>query len=82
MQEAPPGGDPPTALQLDVTNYPSVAALNKEGRSGCAKLVSDRKDLESLVVTPAWQPKANWSGGTLYGWCWIHRHTGPLPPIR
>jgi hypothetical protein len=72
----------PTGLQWDVTQYPSPAALAKKGRSACAKLVSDRRDLESLVVTPDWQSDANWSGGTLYGWCWIHRRAGALPPIR
>jgi hypothetical protein len=72
----------PTPLQLSVTHYPSAATLRKEGRSACAKLVADREDLETLVVTPDWHSRENWSGGTLYGRCWIHRHAGLLPPIK
>jgi len=72
----------PTGLPWDVSKYPSAAALSQKGREGCATLVSARKDRGSVVVTPEWQSKANWSGGTLYGWCWVHRHTGLLPPIR
>jgi hypothetical protein len=71
----------PTPLQISVTSYPSPAVLSKEGRSGCAELVAQRKDLESLVATPDWYSRANWSGGTLYGQCWIHRKAGLLPPI-
>lgn len=72
----------PSGLPWDVTRYPSAAALSKKGRAGCHRLVSERQDRRSLVVTPEWQSRANWSGGTLYGWCWIHRSTGSLPPIR
>ena len=72
----------PDPLQLSVTHYPSAAVLSKKGRSLCVKSVADRTDLERLVVTPDWHSRANWSGGTLYGRCWIHRHTGLLPPIR
>jgi hypothetical protein len=72
----------PTGLQWDVTQYPSAPALDKKGRSGCARLVAARRDLARLIVTPDWQSEANWSGGTLSGWCWIHRQTGSLPPIR
>jgi hypothetical protein len=72
----------PTGLQRDVTHYPSAAALSTKGRSDCAKLVSHRKDRESLVVTPSWQSEAQWSGGSLFGMCWIHRDTGLMPPIK
>ena len=72
----------PSALSWDVTQYPSAPALSQKGRAGCATLVSDRPDRRSLVVTPEWQSKANWSGATLEGWCWISRQTEPLPPIR
>jgi hypothetical protein len=72
----------PTGLQMDVTRYPSAEALSNDGRRECAKLVSQRKDLKSLVVRSSWQSRASWSGATLYGWCWIHRDTGLMPPIR
>ena len=71
-----------TGLQFDVTHYPSAAALGKRGRSDCARLISQRPDLARLVVTVEWQSREQWSGGTLYGRCWIHRSTGLLPPIR
>jgi hypothetical protein len=71
----------PTGLQLNVTHYPSALALRRRGSSDCADLVSQRDDRESLVVTPVWQPKASFSGGTLFGTCWIHRKSGLLPPI-
>jgi hypothetical protein len=69
-------------LEWNVTQYPSAAALDKHGESECAKLVSRRKGPQDLVVTPDWQSSANWSGGTLFGRCWIHRHSGLLPPNR
>jgi hypothetical protein len=91
----PPGAQPLTScekphraevlaapLQLSVTHYPSAAALAKKGRVGCARLIAHRKDRESLVVTPDWHSRANWSGGTLYGRCWIHRKTGLMPAIK
>jgi hypothetical protein len=31
-----------------------------------------------LVLTPTWQDKESWQGGTLVGACWIHRKTGML----
>jgi len=72
----------PVPLQLNVTSYPAAAVLSKKGRSGCAALVAHRKDLDSLVVTPDWRSRSNWSGGTLYGRCWIHRKAGLMPPVR
>jgi hypothetical protein len=72
----------PTPLQMDVTQYPSAAVLDREGRSGCADLVKDRHDVKSLVLTPAWTARSEWSGGTLFGVCWIHRNAGLLPPIE
>jgi len=72
----------PTALQLDVTQYPSASVLSKKGKAGCATLVAPRKDRKSLVVTPDWYSKSNWSGGTLYGRCWIHQKTGLMPPLK
>lgn len=73
----------PTPLQMDVSQYPSAATLTAKGRSGCARLVARRPDRASLVVTSSWQSKASWGGGaTLYGWCWVHRGTGLLPPVR
>jgi hypothetical protein len=72
----------PDFLDLEVTHYPSAATLSRKGRSGCAKFVAQRKDLDSLVITLSWTPRAEWSGGTLEGDCWIHRKTGLLPPIR
>jgi Septum formation len=72
----------PTGLQLSVTHYPSAAVLAKNGRTGCAKLVSHRTDRKSLVVTSSWQSRGNWSGGSLFGFCWIHRKAGLMPPIK
>jgi hypothetical protein len=72
----------PTPLQLSVRHYPSDAVLSKKGRSACARLVAHRTDRESLVVTPDWISKANWSGGTLYGRCWIRRRAGLMPAIK
>jgi hypothetical protein len=72
----------PTGLQWDVTHYPSPVALDKKGRSDCGRLISHRRDLARLVVTVEWQSRDQWSGGTLYGRCWIHRSTGLLPPVR
>lgn len=72
----------PTPMQLNVTHYPSAAVLSKKGRSDCAELIAGRKDLDSLVVTPDWRSRSHWSGGILYGRCWIHRNTGLLPPIQ
>jgi hypothetical protein len=72
----------PTGLALDVTHYPSSAALSEKGHVECAQLVSPRRDHGSLVTTPEWESRDQWSGGTLYGRCWIHRATGLLPPIR
>jgi hypothetical protein len=72
----------PTPLQLSVTNYPSPATLRTKGRSGCDKLIANRNDRGSLVVTPDWHSRANWSGGTLYGRCWIYQEAGLMPPIK
>jgi hypothetical protein len=71
----------PTPLQIDVTQYPSVATLDTKGRSQCAHLVKERNDADTLEVTPLWDPEVEWSGGTLYGQCWINRKTGMLPPV-
>jgi hypothetical protein len=72
----------PTGTQLQVTHYPSAAALSKKGQSQCSDLVAQRGDRDRLVLTPAWQPKAEFSDGTLFGACWIHRNSGLLPPIK
>jgi hypothetical protein len=72
----------PTGLQLQVTNYPSAAALSKKGQSQCAHLVAQRGDRTRLILTPDWQPKASFSPGTLFGVCWIHRNSGLLAPIK
>ena len=72
----------PTGLELQVMHYPSAAALSKKGQSQCAHLVAQRDDRKRLVLTPAWQPKASFSPGTLFGVCWIHRNSGLLPPIE
>ncbi len=71
----------PTSLQINVTQYPSAAVLARKGRSGCADLVKDRADASTLVLTPFWTPRSDWSSGTLYGTCWINRKTGMLPPL-
>ncbi len=71
-----------TTLQLAGTHYPSAATLSKQGQSGCAQLLAHRKDLASLVITPFWQSKAETSGGSPIGFCWIHRKAGLLPPIE
>lgn len=70
----------PDGLQLTVTHYPSAAALSRKGHADCAALVSARGDRASLVVTPVWQPRASFSGGTLFGTCWVHRKAGLMPP--
>src|SRR3954452_12097778 len=58
----------PTVIQLQTAHYPSAAALSKKGQSECAPLaVGQRDDRKRLVVTPAWQPKASFSPGTLFG---------------
>jgi hypothetical protein len=72
----------PTLLEINAAHYPSAAVLSRKGRSGCADLIADRKDRGSLVVTHSWPDRASWSGGTLYGYCWIHRTTGLIPPVR
>ena len=72
----------PDFLELEVTQYPSAATLSRKGRLGCTKLIAHRKDLNSLVITPDWQPRADWSGGTLEGDCWVHRKAGLIPPIE
>jgi hypothetical protein len=72
----------PTGLEWDVSHYPSPAALAKRGRSDCSTLISRRQDRRSLVITVEWQSKDQWSGGTLYGRCWIHRSAGLLAPVR
>jgi hypothetical protein len=72
----------PEFMQLEVTRYPSAATLAKMGRLGCAKVVSQRKDLNDVVVTASWKSRADWSVGTLEGHCWIHRKSGLLPPIE
>lgn len=72
----------PTVIQLQTAHYPSAAALSKKGQSECAHLVAQRDDRKRLVLTPAWQPKASFSPGTLFGVCWIHRNSGLLPPIE
>lgn len=73
----------PATIEADVTHYPSTAILNKNGRSGCAKLTVHRDDRADLVITPFWRPfKADWSGGPLTGFCFIHRKTGLMPPVR
>lgn len=73
----------PTTIQAEVTQYPSAGTLNKKGRSGCADLTADRDDRADLVITAFWRPdKAEWSGGTLEGFCFIHRKTGLIPPIK
>src|SRR4051794_8481418 len=65
----------PTVIQLQTAHYPSAAALSKKGQSECAPLaVAQRDDRKRLIVTPAWQPKASFSPGTLFGVCWIRRH--------
>ena len=73
---------PDNWLELEVAHYPSAATLSKKGQSGCAKFVAHRKDRNNLVITPDWQPRAEWSGGTLEGDCWIHRKAGLMPPIE
>jgi hypothetical protein len=72
----------PTGLQLSATHYPSPAVLDTKGRSGCGQLVADRKEHASLDFTWSWQSKQNWSGGTLFGFCWVNRKAGLLAPIR
>jgi hypothetical protein len=72
----------PTPLQINVTQYPTAPVLDRKGQSGCAALVKDRHDADSLVFTPAWTLRSDWSGKTLYGVCWIHRKVGLLPPIE
>jgi len=71
----------PEFMQLEVARYPSAATLAQKGRSGCAKVVAQRKDLNDLVVTASWKSRAEWSVGTLEGHCWIHRKAGLLPPL-
>ena len=72
----------PTPLELNPAKYPPAAVLERTGRSGCADMVKDRKDAEGLVVAAHWDPKSQWSGGTLFAQCWITRKTGLLPPIE
>lgn len=72
----------PTVLQLHAVHYPSAATLSKQGQSQCADLVAQRDDRKRLVLTPGWQPKASFSPETLFGVCWIHRHSGLLPPKK
>lgn len=69
-----------TLMERDASEYPSAAKLEKSGQAVCGDLVADRDDVDELALTPVWQPEEDWQGGTLYGWCWIHRETGLLPP--
>jgi hypothetical protein len=73
--------DLPSGPGLSATHYPSSATLRAEGRSQCAHFASRRDDVKNLIVTPVWQPPASFSGGTLYGACWIRRKAGLLPAI-
>jgi hypothetical protein len=75
----------PTPVQMDVTKYPSAALLAKKGQSGCDAVANDLNVAKGVVITPSWTPRSYrryWSGGTLYGLCWIHRQRGLLPPIK
>ena len=69
-------------MELEAKQYPSAAALSKEGQSDCAELVADREDAEQLILVPAWDSEEEWGGsGTLFGQCWIHLKSGPLPAL-
>ncbi len=70
-----------TIMELDASEYPYAAQLEKSGQSLCRDLVGDRDDADSLVLTTLWQPKSEWRGGTLYGVCWIRRDAGVLPAL-
>ena len=64
---------------MDASEYPPASKLENAGQSQCGELVPDRDDAEALVLTPSWVGKDVWQGGTIVGWCWIHRKTGLLP---
>ena len=68
-----------TFIELDASGYPPAAKLEKAGQSQCGELVADRHDADELVLTPSWVGKDDWQGGTIVGWCWIHRKTDLLP---
>ena len=69
-------------MELEAKQYPSAAALSKEGQSDCAELVADREDADQLILVPAWDSEEEWGGsGTLFGQCWIHLKSGPLPAL-
>ena len=66
-------------MELEASEYPSAAKLERAGQSQCRKLAADRDDADALGLTPDWQPEKFWTGEKIYGFCWIHRKTGLLP---
>ena len=43
-----------TFIELDASEYPPAAKLEKAGQSQCGELVADRDDADALVLTPSW----------------------------
>lgn len=70
-------------LTFNTSRYPTAALLQKHGRSGCARTIAGRDDIEELQTTPDWESEENWDPSRpVYGWCWLYRKTGLLPPLR
>ena len=70
-----------TIMEMDASEYPSPAKLERTGQSMCGDLVSERDDSDALVLTPFWQSEEESQGGTIYGGCWIHLKSGLLPAL-
>jgi Septum formation len=70
-----------TIMDLDASEYPSTAKLDKTGQEMCGELVVERDDADALVLMPFWQSEEEAQGGTIHGGCWIRRKAGLLPGL-
>jgi hypothetical protein len=70
-----------TILDLDASEYPSAAKLEKTGQTMCSDLVADRDDADALVLMPFWLSEEESQGGTIHGGCWIRYKSGLLPAL-
>ena len=72
------------AVSLDPgENYPTPSEFQRAGEHQCADRIVNRPDASRLVTATQWfASEEQWSGGTIYGGCWIYRSDGKrLPPL-